>query len=313
MDVLDTTLNALRIRGVTLLHEQYVAPWAITVPSAVSLAEALGERRGAQAIAFHLVREGAFTLHLAGQSPLRLEAGEAAIVFGGQAHTMLDGRGATPRSVCELMGRQSGREPVKKRSGTRLICGAFFVEEPELHPLYGGLPAVLRARVTGQSESTANALIELLEAELSARALGAAFATSRVVELLCLRVLREQALEPSRPIGVLRALGDPVVRRALDKIARELGREISVALLARDVALSPSRFAARFRNTMGMSPMEFTARLRMDTAARLLRKPDLSVGEIAHRCGYESLPAFSRAFSRIVGHSPKAWRAQRSS
>lgn len=62
---------------------------------------------------------------------------------------------------------------------------------------------------------------------------------------------------------------------------------------------------------MGCSVMRYVAAWRANVACRLLQASSLGLGEIAGRVGYESLPAFSRAFKSQVGQAPASWRAGR--
>ncbi|MEZ4445113.1 MAG: AraC family transcriptional regulator [Polyangiaceae bacterium] len=313
IDLLGTALTSLRITGTTLLHEEYAPPWAVAVPSAEALAALLSLGSHARAVAFHLVRKGAFTLRVSDRERYRVNAGEIAIVFGGTAHTMSDGPAVEPCPVERLIGTfRSERAGPSSIDGTRLVCGAFVVEDVGLHPLLASLPPVLLAGSDGQAGSLlSNPIAELLVRELEEPGLGGSYAVGRLVELLCLEALRIH-LASSRPIvpGFLRGLTDSASSRAMRAIMERPGAPISVSSLARSACLSPSRFAARFRESVGLSPMEFATRWRMDLAARWLAKTDWSVGEIAERVGYESPAAFSRAFSRIAGRSPMSWRVE---
>jgi transcriptional regulator GlxA family with amidase domain len=54
--------------------------------------------------------------------------------------------------------------------------------------------------------------------------------------------------------------------------------------------------------------MRWVALWRLQLASHLLQTTDLPRSAIATRVGYESEPAFSRAFKRSVGNAPGAWR-----
>lgn len=315
IDLLGTALSSLRIAGTTLLHEEYSPPWSVAVPSSHELARVLGLGKSSQAVAFHLVRKGAFTLRVSAHELHRVSAGEMAIVFGGAAHTMSDGRAVAPCPVERLIGTYRPDRAGRRSSpnGTRLVCGVFSVANAELHPLFASLPPVLLARPSGEGGSwQSNQVAELLVRELDRREPGGPYAISRLVELLCLEALRLHVSTSESMIpGFLRGLTDSATSRAMRAIMERPGVAISVATLARSAGLSPSRFAARFREAVGQSPIEFATRWRMDLAARWLVETDWSVGEIADRVGYESPAAFSRAFSRLAGQSPKSWRSSR--
>ena len=78
--------------------------------------------------------------------------------------------------------------------------------------------------------------------------------------------------------------------------------------LARQVGLSRSVFADRFADLVGLTPMNYVGRWRMQLAARILEDRSASVAQAAAAVGYESEAAFRRAFHKVVGRSPAAWR-----
>ena len=89
-------------------------------------------------------------------------------------------------------------------------------------------------------------------------------------------------------------------------------KKASAVSLAQGVAMSPSRFAARFAATLAESPMAYIAKWRMNLACRLLSGTPQAVNHIAAEVGYENVAAFNRAFKKHVGIPPAAWRARES-
>lgn len=72
---------------------------------------------------------------------------------------------------------------------------------------------------------------------------------------------------------------------------------------------SRSSLAERFAELLGEPPIRYLTRWRMQFATTLLDRPDpLKVETVAHRVGYRSGAAFSRAFKRVVGVNPTEWR-----
>ncbi|ATB46191.1 helix-turn-helix domain-containing protein [Corallococcus macrosporus] len=88
-------------------------------------------------------------------------------------------------------------------------------------------------------------------------------------------------------------------------------RELA-GLLVRELAsaagMSRSAFAARFKQLVGRPPLDYAIGWRMDLARDALRTTERTVGELAFAFGYESESAFSTAFRRVVGMSPRAYR-----
>jgi len=84
-------------------------------------------------------------------------------------------------------------------------------------------------------------------------------------------------------------------------------RALSVAEVARHVAMSPSHFAHRFRAVARVSPMRYLKQVRMAEARQLMLAGGLRAGEAAARIGYESASHFARDFKAIFGASPATY------
>lgn len=118
------------------------------------------------------------------------------------------------------------------------------------------------------------------------------------------------AEDPTAQTGWLGALYDDRIGPAVLRIQRDPARPWTVASLGREVAMSRSAFAARFRGLVGETPMQYITRWRMHLAATWLREGEAPLTEPASRLGYQSEAAFSRAFRRVIGLSPGAVRRQ---
>jgi transcriptional regulator GlxA family with amidase domain len=110
--------------------------------------------------------------------------------------------------------------------------------------------------------------------------------------------------------GWLAAIRDPQIGGALAAFHRSPERAWSVDVLAAAAGLSRSQFSERFTAALGVAPARYVATWRMHLATRWLTRERLSIGEVAARLGYDSEPAFSRAFKRIVGRPPGELRAR---
>jgi AraC-like DNA-binding protein len=85
-------------------------------------------------------------------------------------------------------------------------------------------------------------------------------------------------------------------------------RPWTIAELAREVNLSRSAFAVKFKEQTGAAPAAFLLESRMQLAVRLLEGDRHHLKEIARRVGYRSVSAFSTAFKRWRGQSPSTYR-----
>jgi AraC-like DNA-binding protein len=101
---------------------------------------------------------------------------------------------------------------------------------------------------------------------------------------------------------------DQQIQETIDFVSKNLAAELSLTELAQYAQLSVSRYTLAFRRVTGCSPMEYFNRLRIQRACELLQTTGKSVQEIGQKLGYHDPYYFSRAFKKIVGMSPNAYR-----
>lgn len=139
---------------------------------------------------------------------------------------------------------------------------------------------------------------------------GNQLASAQLAQLLFIQILRAhlQASGPM-PASWLRALGDARIAPALRLMHAEPSRPWGLDELARACAMSRTTFANRFRDVAGTTPLAYLGAWRMHLASRALREGKTPVATLAEQLGYASESAFSTAFKRAVGESPRAFRA----
>jgi AraC-like DNA-binding protein len=137
---------------------------------------------------------------------------------------------------------------------------------------------------------------------------------SRIGELVFTEAVRrylESLGEQSS--GWLAGLRDRAVGRALALMHGEPARHWTLDELASATAVSRTIFAERFTTLVGHPPMQYLSLWRMQVASQALLISSSSIAQIATQVGYESEAAFSRAFRKLVGSPPAAWRRERTS
>ena len=90
---------------------------------------------------------------------------------------------------------------------------------------------------------------------------------------------------------------------------REPARAWQLGELAKEVAMSRTSFAVRFKASAGVAPLTYLQNLRMRFAEHGLREGSMSVSELGFSLGYSSESAFSNAFKRTTGMAPKRYRS----
>jgi AraC-like DNA-binding protein len=111
--------------------------------------------------------------------------------------------------------------------------------------------------------------------------------------------------------GWLSALAGPQLGAALRLIREHPGTPWTVARLAAQAGLPGSAFAARFTRLAGRAPLQYLTYWRMQHAQRMLRAGNAGIAQVAAQAGYQTGPAFSRAFKHWAGIAPGACRRGR--
>ncbi|WP_440710207.1 helix-turn-helix domain-containing protein [Herbiconiux sp. YIM B11900] len=178
--------------------------------------------------------------------------------------------------------------------------------------LEGGLPELMMSCALAERSAVVAGLIGGIREELAAGRDESASLADGLATLVVTATLRGWAESgcdrDSGASGWQLALRDPHIARALEAIQNEPGTKWSVAALARVANSSRSVFAEQFRLAVGVPPLAYLARVRMERAKQLLTEGGFSVGQAANALGYCSDEAFSRAFRRVSGETPTAWR-----
>jgi AraC family transcriptional regulator len=110
---------------------------------------------------------------------------------------------------------------------------------------------------------------------------------------------------------------DEIVRRAVERaivtMEEKLGEPLTIDDIARSASFSKFHFSRLFQKATGVSPGRFLSALRLAEAKKLLLSTTITVTDISHRVGYNSVGTFSTRFTAIVGISPAAYRRRRGS
>ncbi|MDM4719366.1 GlxA family transcriptional regulator [Micromonospora sp. WMMA1363] len=110
--------------------------------------------------------------------------------------------------------------------------------------------------------------------------------------------------------GMLDAqLADRVpIRAAQEWVRAHVDHPLAVPELAERAHMSPRNFSRVFRREVGMTPGQYVVQTRVSRARELLESTDLSISQIARRCGFGRVETFLRTFDRAVGLTPGAYR-----
>jgi transcriptional regulator GlxA family with amidase domain len=152
----------------------------------------------------------------------------------------------------------------------------------------------------------------LLAKETERPGVGTGVVISGLADILFVQAIRSHLSQANEgDVGWLAALSDPRIGAAMRALHGKPAEPWTVEKLAGIANMSRSAFAARFKAKLGEAPHEYLTRWRMFRAGVLLRSTERSLASIANDVGYESDAALSKAFSRVVGMAPGAFRKQK--
>lgn len=114
--------------------------------------------------------------------------------------------------------------------------------------------------------------------------------------------------QPFARLARTRQVEDAVIARCQTWIAENYEEAHPVSTMIELSGLSESTFKRRFRNSTGMSPMEYVHALRLEEAKQMLEAGSLPVEAVANEVGYEDAGYFSRLFRRKVNLTPAQYR-----
>jgi AraC-like DNA-binding protein len=316
-DALSDLLRTVRLTGAAFFDVSAKEPWvAESPPRDMILAKILP---GADhLIAYHVVTVGRCYANVIGGQPIVVEAGEVIVFTNGDPHVMSSSPGmrADPVALDALDAATSGPLPFFMNYGgegpatAKLVCGYLACDARPFNPLLENLPPVIKAGDPQDSDAGwLRQFIRFAVMESEAKRAGGESVLAKLSELMFIEVVRQhlEALPPEQA-GWLAGLRDPFVGKVLSLMHGGPAHNWTIEELAKEVGLSRSVLAERFADLLGIPPMHYLAKWRMQIASERLSGGNANVATVAAEIGYQSEAAFSRAFKKMMGVPPSAWR-----
>lgn len=250
---------------------------------------------------FHLIGRGACWLHMRHlRTPVPLRSGDLILLPRDEWHLL----SSEPHPLGEesIAGDLEG--PV-----TSMVCGEIRFEQQAHNPILDALPSLVVIR-HGETSGALDMLSRLLALEAENAELGNVLILNRLSEALFVMVIRHYLEHDEQKVGLLAAVADTRLAKALLAIHCSPEERWRVDSLAKVAGMSRTVFAQRFAEVLGQTPIDYLTRWRMQLAQQWLRENREPVAIVAKKLGYETETAFRRAFQRITGMTPGRLRRQ---
>jgi len=301
-DPLGEVLQLLQLTGVLYCSAEFTDPWGIEVP----------ELPGVMNV--EVVTSGHCWLELDGEVPVFLPEGSLVLIPHGRRHKLRGNPGDKTTWLEDIpIERIGDRFEIMRFGGggrpTEVTYYGVRFDPYLADRLVRLLPEMLHLRTHVDDGSWLHSTIRFIAQEARQRLPGSETVITRLADILVIQAIRtwiESAREETQ--GWIAALHDRQIGKAMSLMHRQPERDWRVDSLAREVGMSRSGFSARFTALVGESVLHYLTGLRMRLAHRELRETPDTLARIAERVGYQSEPAFNRAFKRVVGMTPGAVR-----
>ncbi len=188
-----------------------------------------------------------------------------------------------------------------------LVSSRFALSGDHAGILLRMLPPIVHIRAQ-PDDSPLRWPVERMMRELRERQPGSFLVVQHLAHMILIEALRlHMADKFGSGVGWLFALTDKHIGTAIGAMHEDPAHGWTLQTLAARAGMSRSNFAQRFKQMVGTSAMDYLTRWRMMLAGDRLTNSSDPVAVIALSLGYESESAFSTAFKRVMGRSPRQY------
>ncbi len=263
---------------------------------------------------FAMLSRGNCWLKVEGTSNLiPLTGGDCFMTARDTSIVMLDSPRTRPRSTFREVSANAHSHVAHYGGGgppTTIVCGSLSFDRASVKPITQLLPRFILIKADQAHTLALHNTMQALAAEMAEQAPGSEVVATRLAEVLFIQALRAHIVSQVEwsNKGWLGAIFDPQVGAALSAVHNGVSKPWTVKSLAEAAGMSRSGFAARFKELLGQTPLDYVTEWRMQKAMLLLQQSDKQLIDVARSVGYESDAAFSKAFKRVVGANPGEYR-----
>ena len=239
--------------------------------------------------------------------PVHLETGDCFLLPSGRPFRLASDPSLEPIDAMTIFppARSGGIVTYQGGGDFSLVSSRFALAGDHSSILLRMLPPIVHIG-RESDQATLRWSVERMMQELRERRPGGFLVIQHIAHMMLVEALRQHMAEGGNgSVGWLFALADKQIGAAINAMHEDPGQRWTLQALAARAGMSRSSFAQKFKETVGASPLDYLTRWRMLLAGDRLANSGDSVCVIALSLGYESESAFSTAFKRVMGRSPR--------
>ncbi len=276
MDIIHSIFRSIKFDASIYLHSEFCSPWGV-------------EANNPGLSSFHVIAYGNCELHIENKPVIYLSAGDLIFFAQNTPHRLIN-----PNEDVEV--------------STTLICGNLSFDNRN-NPILMGLPRYLHIKANAMDKYPwLKSLFQQIINEAENNGDGRQLVLDKLAEILFIYIVRyylnSDSHQASKKHGVLKGLSDPAIARSLLAFHGNLDQAWTLDTLAEQALISRSKFANRFSELLGVTPLKYMTYWRMQQAKHMLESTSESVYSVALSCGYQSEASFIKVFKKHFGITP---------
>lgn len=280
MNVIDEIFKSIAFDANIYLHSEFCSPWGV-------------ESSSPGLSSFHVIAYGNCQVMIDGKDPIHLNAGDLIFFARNTPHQLIN-------------------PDEKNNISTTLICGHLSFSN-DRNPILMALPRLLHIKASDMDRAVwFKALFQQIVAEAENTGDGRQLVLDKLAEILFIYIVRYYVVSDkhkySQKTGILKGLTDSSISLALIAFHQAIHRPWNLDNLAQQACVSRSKFATRFNELLGVTPLKYMTYWRMQQAKLLLKTTSEAIYSIALACGYQSEAAFIKIFKKQFNLTPGQYR-----
>ncbi len=295
MDVLSEIISSSGLQGSILARHSFYRNWGFRFPCERSFG-------------FHIVSQGSCYLRYK-NTQKHLEKGDIAFIAKGCSHELASSVHEKTKDIKYLIS-DSEKHFRSNQTPNCTMISVRYEPTDTVHPFFRELPDfILVQNQDIPSHHPIHSALVLISSEMDSGE-SSELILHRLSDILLYYILKYWAdrNESSKP-GWIRTLKDEKILYVLDLLHKDITRDWTLDSISDSVGISRASLANKFRESLGITPLDYLSRVRIERGRKLLEEKNCTIEEAARKVGYSNAFSFSKAYKRIRGVSPKMEKA----